>query len=461
MLENADLHAMVDDALIRAYRQRALTPERPTIRGTAQNPDVYFQARETVNPLYNAMPAIVQQTMDRFAELTGRAYRLFDYDGAPDAEHVVVVMGSGAETARETAHFLNAAGAKVGVVTVRLYRPFSVEHFLRALPPTVRTIAVLDRTKEPGSAGEPLYLDVVAALAEGHSYGFSATPQVIGGRYGLSSKEFTPAMVRGIYHALERLGDGSPPAVPAHFTIGINDDLNHTSLPYNPAFSIESDSTRCCVFYGLGADGTVGANKNSIKIIGDAGDEQAPIYAQGYFVYDSKKSGSLTVSHLRFGPQPIRAPYLIESADFVACHQFAFLERFDVLALARPGAIFLLNAPYGPTAIWNELPREVQQTIREKQLRLYVIDAQRVAGENGMGTRINTVMQTCFFAISGVMPREEAIAAIKKTIRTTYGKRGAAVVAQNEAAVDAALAHPHAGDYRGRETSVSAFGRRP
>jgi pyruvate-ferredoxin/flavodoxin oxidoreductase len=465
LLDDDDLRAMIDLDLVNAHRARGLTPERPSIRGTAQNPDVYFQARETVNPHYAAMPGIVQATMDRFAALTGRAYRLFDYDGAPDAERVIVVMGSGAETTRETVRALAAAGEKVGVVTVRLYRPFAVDHFLRALPPAVRAIAVLDRTKEPGSAGEPLYLDVVAALAEGRENAlvapYTEAPRVIGGRYGLSSKDFTPAMVKGIFDALDGLGVGGHAAPPTHFTIGINDDVSHTSLPYDPAFSIELDATTRCLFYGLGSDGTVGANKNSIKIIGESGDDHAPYYAQGYFVYDSKKSGSLTTSHLRFGPHPIHAPYLIDAADFVACHQFAFLERFDVLQHARPGAVFLLNAPYGPREIWNELPREVQATIRAKDLQLYVIDAARVAAENGMGGRINTVMQTCFFAISGVLPRDEAIEAIKQAIRKTYGKRGAAVIAQNERAVDATLAHLHKIDIAEWETSVSSFERRP
>ncbi|HEU5348093.1 MAG TPA: 2-oxoacid:acceptor oxidoreductase family protein, partial [Ktedonobacterales bacterium] len=433
-LSDDDLRAMVDEKLVRAHRARALSPDHPFIRGTAQNPDVYFQARETVNPFYLACPEIVQDAMNTLAALTGREYRLFDYAGAPDAEHVIVMMGSGAETARATARYLAGRGEKVGVVAVHLYRPFSVEHFARALPATVRSIAVLDRTKEPGSAGEPLYLDVVAALAEAHTQGitsFADIPRVIGGRYGLSSKEFTPAMVRGIY---DELREARPKN---HFTIGINDDVTHTSLSYDTAFSIEEGDTVRCVFWGLGSDGTVGANKNSIKIIGEDTDN----FAQGYFVYDSKKSGSVTTSHLRFGPQPIRAPYLIEQANFVACHQFSFLERLDVLKQAAPGAIFLLNSAYGPDDVWAHLPVEIQRTITERKLRFYVIDADRVARDTGMGGRVNTIMQTCFFAISGVLPREQAIAAIKQSIKKTYGKRGEAVVQRNFQAVDQTLAH--------------------
>jgi pyruvate-ferredoxin/flavodoxin oxidoreductase len=432
-LADDDLRALIDDDLVRAHRARALSPERPIIRGTAQNPDVYFQARESVNPYYRACPAIVQRAMDRLATRTGRQYRLFDYAGAPDAERVIVLMGSGADTARATAEHLAAAGEKVGVITVRLYRPFAADRFVRALPPTVRAIAVLDRTKEPGSAGEPLYLDVVAALAEAHD-GVAASPvptRVIGGRYGLASKEFTPAMVRAIYAELDV---GAPKR---HFTVGIEDDVSHTSLPVDPTFSIEAPETTRCVFWGLGSDGTVGANKNAIKIIG----EQTDNYAQGYFVYDSKKSGSITISHLRFGPRPIHAPYLVSAPDFVACHQFSFLERLDVLGAIRPGGVFLLNCAYGPRAVWTHLPREVQETIVGNRLRFYVVDAHRVAREAGMSGRVNTVMQTCFFAISGVLPRDEAIAAIKRSIEKSYGKRGEAVVRRNWEAVDQALAH--------------------
>src|SRR5579885_3445524 len=426
-----DMRAMIDDALVTAHRQRALSPDHPFIRGTAHNPDTYFQARESVNPYYLSCPGIVQQAMDRFASLTGRQYHLFDYAGAPDAERVIVLMGSGAETVQETAAYLNARGEKTGVLNVHLFRPFSIAHFVQALPPTVQTLAVLDRTKEPGSAGEPLYLDVVAALNEGWRQ--EKRPRVIGGRYGLSSKEFTPAMVKGIF---DEMRANEPKN---HFTIGIDDDVTHTSLSYDPIFSLDQQGTVQCVFWGLGSDGTVGANKNSIKIIG----EETENYAQGYFVYDSKKSGSVTISHLRFGPQPLHAPYLIcgDQANFVACHQFALLERFDVLKYVRPGGVFLLDSLYGPEQTWDHLPQEVQQAIIEKQLRCYVINAHKVASETGMGGRINTVMQTCFFALSGVLPKEEAIAHIKQSIKKTYSKRGEAVVQRNFRAVDETLAH--------------------
>ncbi len=432
-LNREDMQAMIDDAKVRAHRQRALSPEHPFIRGTAQNPDVYFQARESVNPYYQACPAIVQKTMDRFAALVGRHYHLFDYVGAPDAEHVLVIMGSGAETAQATAEHLMAQGEKVGVVKVHLFRPFSVEHFLQVLPPSIKVIAALDRTKEPGSSGEPLYLDVVTALNEGRHKSFTALPRIIGGRYGLSSKEFTPAMVKGIF---DEMGQAEPQN---HFTIGINDDVTHSSLAYDPKFSIEGQDTVQCVFWGLGSDGTVGANKNSIKIIG----EETGNYAQGYFVYDSKKSGSVTISHLRFGPGAIHAPYLIGSgqANFVACHQFSFLERVDVLKYARPGGVFLLDSIFSPEEVWDHLPYEVQQAIIDKKLRFYVINAQKVAQDTGMGRRINTIMQTCFFAISGILPTEQAIAQIKQSIRKTYSKRGEAVVQQNFKAVDETLAH--------------------
>jgi pyruvate-ferredoxin/flavodoxin oxidoreductase len=436
-LSDDDLHALIDDEDVRAHRRRALSPEHPVIRGTAQNPDVAFQARETVTPRYAACPEIVQRMMDRFAAHSGREYHLFDYFGDPHAERVLVLMGSGAETAEETARALNARGERVGVVVVRLFRPFSVAHFLRALPPTVRAIAVLDRTKEPGSAGEPLFLDVVAALAEGRATAAgghgkpSDEPRVIGGRYGLSSKEFTPAMVKSVYDEL------AAPAPKHHFTVGIADDVSHTSLAYDAAYSIEPAETIRCVFWGLGSDGTVGANKNSIKIIG----EQTDNYAQGYFVYDSKKAGSVTVSHLRFGPQPIHAPYLITEANFVACHQFSFLERFDVLLHATPGGVFLLNSPCPAATVWEHVPPAVQRTVAERRLHMYVIDASRVARDAGMPGRINTIMQTCFFAVSGVLPREEAIAAIKARIKKTYGKRGEATVQRNYEAVDQTLAH--------------------
>ncbi len=426
-LTEDDLRAMIDDRLVQAHRARGLNPEKPVLRGTAQNPDTFFQGRETVNPYYEACPDIVQKTMDRFANLVGREYRLFEYDGAPDAERVIVVMGSSAETAVETARYLQSKGEKVGVVTVHLYRPFSVKHFMKALPATVKTLAVLDRTKEPGSAGEPMYLDVVTAVSEGHG----PKPAVIGGRYGLSSKEFTPAMVKAVFDEMTKAEPKN------HFTVGIIDDVSNTSLDFDPDFDIEAPETVRCVFWGLGADGTVGANKNSIKIIG----EETDYGAQGYFVYDSKKSGSVTTSFLRFGPKPIRAPYLINKAQFVACHQFSFLERVDVLKYAMPGGVFLLNSIYGKDEVWDQLPREIQQGIIDKKLRFYVIDAYEVANKTGMGGRINTIMQTCFFAISGVLPREQAIDEIKRAIKKTYGKRGEAVVQRNYEAVDQTLAN--------------------
>lgn len=441
-----DMRAMISDELVRKHRQRALSPDHPFIRGTAQNPDVYFQARESANPYYLALPTIVQNTMDRFAELTGRQYHLFDYYGAEDAEHVIVIMGSGAEVAREAVEYLNRQGAKTGVLKVRLYRPFSVRDFVAALPSTVESIAVLDRTKEPGGVGEPLYIDVVSALSESvaNAHGLlQPMPKVIGGRYGLSSKEFTPAMVYGIFAELEK--DTSK----NHFTVGIVDDVTHTSIDYDPEFSTEDPATVRALFYGLGADGTVGANKNSIKIIG----EDTDLHAQGYFVYDSKKSGSLTISHLRFGPNPIRSSYLITRANFVACHQFAFLERVNVLKYAEPGATFLLNSPYGPDQVWNQLPQTVQREIIGKRLKFYVIDGYRVARETGMNGRINTIMQTCFFAISNVLPREQAIAAIKRSIEKTYGKRGPAVVQKNFDAVDRTLDHLFAVTVPGQVTS--------
>ena len=426
-LTDEDLRSLVDDDLIRAHRARALSPEHPVLRGTAQNPDVYFQARETVNPFYTATPGMVQEAMDRFAQVTGRHYNLFDYIGHPEAERVVIVMGSGGETAEETVKYLVDQGEKVGVVRVRLYRPFSMELFVKSLPKSVKNISVLDRTKEPGSSGEPLYLDVVTALAEGNR----SDIKVVGGRYGLSSKEFTPAMVKA---TLDELKKSEPKN---HFTVGINDDVSHTSLEVDSSFSIEAEETVRCVFFGLGSDGTVGANKNSIKIIG----EETENFAQGYFYYDSKKSGTVTISHLRFGPKPIHAPYLIgaHQANFVACHQFTFIERVDMLKYAKPGAVFLLNTPFGPTEIWDHLPREVQTDIVEKKLKFYVLNGYEVAEKAGMGGRMNTIMQTAFFAISGVLPREAAIAEIKHAIEKTYGKRGEAVVKQNFEAVDRTL----------------------
>ena len=429
-----DMRAMIDDRFVQAHRQRALSPEHPFIRGTAQNPDVYFQARESVNPYYQACPSLVQATMDTFARLTGRPYHLFDYAGAPDAERVIVVIGSGAETVQATVDHLIERGEKVAVVKVRLFRPFSVEHFLHVLPPTVKVIATLDRTKEPGSVGEPLNLDVTAAIDEGwREHAGEALPRIIGGRYGLSSKEFTPAMAKGIF---DEMCKAEPKR---RFTVGIHDDVTTTSLDYDPTFSTELAETVRCLFWGLGSDGTVGANKNSIKIIG----EETENYAQGYFVYDSKKSGSVTISHLRFGPRPIQAPYLIgtNQANFVACHQSTFLERFDVLKYAKHGSVFLLDSIYGPEEVWEHLPIEVQQAILEKHLRFFVINAHKVASDIGMGGRINTVMQTCFFAISGILPKEEAIAQIKQSIKKTYGKRGEAVVQRNFRAVDETLTH--------------------
>jgi pyruvate-ferredoxin/flavodoxin oxidoreductase len=433
MLEDDDLRAVIDDRFVRQHRERALSPDRPILRGTAQNPDVFFQARETCNPYYRACPAIVQDVMDRFAQRVGRKYHLFDYVGAPDAERVVVLMGSGAAVAEEAVEYLSAHGEKVGLLKVRLYRPFAADAFLSSLPKTVRSLAVLDRTKEPGALGEPLYQDVLTTYAELASATGQALPRVIGGRYGLSSKEFTPAMVKGVLDELKK------PSPKNHFTVGIYDDVTHTSLDYDPEFSTEDPQTVRALFYGLGSDGTVGANKNSVKIIGKGTDN----YAQAYFVYDSKKSGSMTVSHLRFGPRPIRSSYLISKANFVACHQFQFLERVDVLTAAQPGGTFLLNAPFDPGEVWNHLPRAAQQTIIQKHLKFYVIDAYKVAREAGMGSRINTIMQTCFFAISGVLPREDAIKAIKKAIQDTYGRRGQAVVDKNFAAVDQALANLH------------------
>ncbi|HVG90957.1 MAG TPA: 2-oxoacid:acceptor oxidoreductase family protein, partial [Alphaproteobacteria bacterium] len=429
-----DMQGMIADELVHQRRKSALSPEHPFIRGTAQNPDVYFQGREAANSFYLAAPTIVQNAMDKFAALTGRQYKLFDYVGDPDAERVLVLMGSGAEVAQEAVEYLNRRGAKFGVLKVRLYRPFSIEHFLQVLPPTVEAIAVLDRSKEPGSVGEPLYADVVTALSEAESQSthlVQPMPRVIGGRYGLSSKEFTPAMAKGIFEELEKENGRK------HFTVGIVDDVTHTSIDYNPTFSTEEPDTVRALFYGLGADGTVGANKNSIKIIG----EDTDLFAQGYFVYDSKKSGSMTTSHLRFGPKPIRSSYLITRANFVACHQFAFLERLNLLKYAEPGAAFLLNSLFGPENVWPMLPRTIQQEIVLKRLKFHVIDAYKVARETGMGGRINTIMQTCFFAISNVLPREQAIAAIKNAIRKTYGKRGEAVVEKNFAAVDQTLAN--------------------
>ena len=442
LVSSADMRAMIDNRLVYEHRGRALNPDNPFIRGTAQNPDVYFQARETVNRFYDATPGIVQSAMDRFAQLTKRTYRLFDYYGDPEAERVIVLMGSGAETVMQTIDALPEKG--LGMINVRLYRPFSNAHLLAALPPSVKSIAVLDRTKEVGASGEPLYQDVVTSLSEAVASGSLARmPRVVGGRYGLSSKEFTPAMVRTVFAELAADRPRN------HFTIGIRDDVTGTSLDYDPAFQIEGENVTRALFFGLGADGTVGANKNSIKIIGESTD----LYCQGYFVYDSKKSGSRTVSHLRFGPEPIHSPYLIQSANFIACHQFEQVNRIEILKDAAQGAVFLLNSPHAADAVWDELPLPVQQAIIDRQIRFYVIDAAAVARDAGMGRRINTVMQACFFALSGVLPRDEAIAQIKHAIEKTYRAKGQSVVEQNYAAVDAALDHLHEVRVPGRVTS--------
>jgi pyruvate-ferredoxin/flavodoxin oxidoreductase len=432
LLFEDEVRQLVDEDLIKAHRARALNPDAPVLRGSAQNPDVFFQAREACNAYYAAVPAIVGESMDRFEKLTGRRYRLFDYAGAPDAERVLVQMGSGVGASGEAVMRLAAEGQKVGLVTVRLYRPFDAQAFVETLPKSVRAIAALDRTKEPGAIGEPLYQDVVTALAECWPND-AAMPRVIGGRYGLSSKEYTPAMAKA---ALDELQQATPRR---HFTVGILDDVTHLSLKWDEAFDTEAQGVTRAVFYGLGADGTVGATKNTVKIIG----ENTPLHAQGYFVYDSKKSGAITVSHLRFGPRPIESTYLIRQADFIACHQFEFMEKLDVLALARPRATFLLNSPHGPGEVWHRLPREAQQTIIDRQLKFYVVDALAVARQAGLAGRINTVTQACFFAISGILPREEAIAKIKEAIRKTYGKRGETVLNRNFAAVDASLAAMH------------------
>jgi len=431
-LTDSDLRALVSDERIAEHRARALTPDRPVVRGTAQNPDVFFQAREACSPFFAACPEKVRDAMDRFASITGRRYRLFDYVGHPEAERVIVVMGSAAEVVHETVEWMVARGERVGVLKVRLFRPFSVPEFVAALPVTARKIAVLDRTKEPGAIGEPLYQDVVTALAEARDEGLRAGgfgSMVVGGRYGLSSKEFHPGMVRAVFDELWSLRPKN------HFTVGIHDDVSGSSLPFDNGFDIEPPSVVRGVFFGLGSDGTVSANKNSIKIIGETTEGAA----QGYFVYDSKKSGAITISHLRFGPAPIRSSYLVRKAQFVACHRFGLLDRYDVLGYAAEGADVLLNCPDGADRAWTHLPREVQQQIVEKGLQVYAIDADRVAREAGLAGRINTIMQTCFFAITGILPREEAIRRIKKSIEKSYGKKGAEVLAKNLAAVDRAI----------------------
>ena len=440
-----DMKAMIDENLVIAHRQRALNPEKPVLRGTAQNPDVFFQVRERNNPYYEKFPEIMLEAMEKFEKIVGRKYRPFEYYGSKDAERIIIIMGSGCETVSETVDHLNEKGAKVGLLKVRLYRPFSVKFFIESLPNTVKAIAVLDRTKEPGAAGEPLYKDVVSAFTERMIEGslpFSL-PKIIGGRYGLSSKEFTPAMVKAVFDELEKKDSKN------HFTVGINDDVTNSSLNYDPSFVIEKDDVVRCVFYGLGSDGTVGANKNSIKIIGEETDN----YAQGYFVYDSKKAGAVTISHLRFGPRPIKSIYLIDSANFVACHQFVFLEKYDMLKYAKENAVFLLNSPYSKDEIWDKLPKKVQQQIIDKKLHFYVIDGYKVAKEAGMGSRVNTIMQTCFFAISGVLPKDEAIKAIKKSIEKTYGRKGEDVVKKNFEAVDKTLANLLKVEYPNKVTS--------
>lgn len=435
-VEESVLRAMVDDNLVIAHRKRGLSPENPVLRGSAQNPDVFFQGRETVNKFYDNAPDITQKYMDKYAELTGRQYQLFEYVGAPDAEKIIILMGSGAETVHETVEYLNALDEKVGAIKVRLFRPFSLKHFIQSLPKTTKSIAVLDRTKEPGSIGEPLYQDIITALAESKtdgSFPFNSMPTVIGGRYGLSSKEFTPAMVKGIYEELDKEKPKN------HFTIGIHDDVTHTSLEFDPTFSAEDKDTFRGLFYGLGSDGTVGANKNSIKIIGEETDNEA----QGYFVYDSKKSGSMTISHLRFGKKKIRSEYLVSKANFIAVHQFVFLEKYDILDKALEGATLLVNSPFDADKVWDEFPKRVQKEIIDKKIKVYAIDGYKVAKETGMGSRTNTVMQTCFFAISGILPREQAIDKIKGAIKKTYGAKGDEIVKKNFNAVDQTLANLH------------------
>ena len=430
-LSEEDVRAMIDMDLVRAHRRRALNPESPTLRGTAQNPDVFFQGREACNTYYQKVPGVVQQAMDKFAGISGRQYHLFDYVGAPDADRVIFAMASGTGAAEETVEYLVEKGEKVGLVKIRLFRPFDGQAMVEALPKTVKTIAALDRTKEPGALGEPIYQDVITALSENWAAyaGNGSVPSVIGGRYGLSSKEFTPAMVKGIF---EEMAKGQPKR---HFTVGINDDVTNLSIDYDPTFSIEPDDVTRALFFGLGSDGTVGANKNSVKIVG----ENTPLYAQGYFVYDSKKAGSVTVSHLRFSPRPIKGSYLVSQANFVACHQGVFIEKLDMLEMAAPGATFLLNSNYGPDVVWDTLPVETQRQIIEKKLKFYVVDAYKVARKAEMGVRINTVMQTCFFKLAGILPEEEAIAQIKNAIKKTYGKRGETVLNRNYAAVDGAI----------------------
>ncbi len=446
LLEDDDYIKMIDENMVRAHRERAMSPETPVLRGTSQNPDTFFQARETINPFYIECPAIVDRVMKRFEKIVGRKYELFQYIGAPDAERVIIMMGSGAETTHETIDHLNGKGEKVGLLKIRLFRPFSVKHFIDALPSTVKTICALDRTKEPGAIGEPLYEDIITALTEDRISGagkFETEPLVIGGRYGLSSKEYTPGMVVGVFDNIKLDKPKN------HFTVGIEDDVTNTSIKYDPDYTLEKPGQTKAVFFGLGADGTVSANKNSIKIIGEDTDN----YGQGYFVYDSRKAGSLTVSHLRFGPDPIPSPYLIRKANFVACHQFPFMERINVLRTAEPGATFLLNSPIPADETWDMLPRQVQQEIIDKKLEFYVIDAYKIAKEIGLGARINTIMQTGFFILSGILPKEEAMDRIKVFIKKAYGSRGEKILEMNYAAVDKAPDNLHKIEYPDKATS--------
>ena len=444
----SDLKQMIDEDLVRAHRARALSPDNPVIRGTSHNPDTFFQARETINPYYNACPDLVQEAMDKFAKITGRQYKLFQYEGSPDAERIIIIMGSGAETVEETVNYLTKKGEKVGVLKVRLFRPFSLKHFIPALPLSVKSIAVLDRTKEPGALGGPLYLDVTTAISSAFSDGLlkmEKMPKIVGGIYGLSSKEFKPSMAKAIFDELKK-------SAPKHrFTVGINDDVTHQSLDYDPSFFVEPENRTRAVFFGLGADGTVSANKSSIKIIGEETDN----YAQGFFYYDSKKAGSLTISHLRFGPDPIRSPYLIDKANFVACHQCSFLDKYDMLSVAEKNSIFLLNSPYPKEEVWNQLPRNVQQEIIDKKIKFYTIDAYDIAKEIGLGVRINTIMQTCFFALSNVIPKEDAIASIKKFTAKTYGRKGEKILKMNYEAIDKAIDNLH--EVKVPEKVTSAF----
>ena len=440
-----DMHVMIDDELVIAHRKRALTPDKPFIRGTAQNPDVFFQGKETVNPFYIACPGIVQQQMDKFAKLTGRQYKLFDYIGSADAEKVIVMMGSGSDAAEETVNYLVSKGEKVGLIKVRLYRPFSMDHFIDALPKSTKAIAILDRCKEPGAPGEPLYLDVVNSISEKYVTGelkFSY-PKIVGGRYGLSSKEFTPSMVKAVIDNLSNTKSKN------HFTVGIKEDVTNSSLDFDPNFSVEAKETFRGKFYGLGADGTVGANKNSIKIIGEGTD----YFAQGYFVYDSKKSGSMTISHLRFGPKPIKSTYLINKANFIACHQQVFLEKLDMLKEALEGSTFLLNTKVPKEQVWDSLPEKVQKDLIERKMKFFIIDAYKVGEETGMGARVNTIMQTCFFAISNIFPKDEAIEMIKDSIKKTYGAKGDKIVQMNFNAVDKTIENLFEVEVSGKVTS--------